>query len=137
MKLLKINSCYQCTHRETIQCLCLLTGDKTPIQGIPKSCPLPNSEGLDHLSNEDRDAIDALLKMRRGLHPRKDIFGFFDDNSDTPTHDPGFNAICPVCAKVLSRPVKTISLIPDKIRTRSYFFRVHKSCWDGIDEVEK
>lgn len=68
---------------------------------------------------------------------RSDVFGYFDDQSDTPKHDPGMSAICPVCAAKLERPVVTISLMPDKIRTRSYFFRAHKKCWDECEDAEK
>jgi len=68
---------------------------------------------------------------------RSDVFGYFDTDSNVPTHDPGIGGICPVCSKKLSTPVKTISLIPDKIRTRSYFFRVHARCWDETSEEDQ
>ena len=67
---------------------------------------------------------------------RKDIFGWFDNTSDTPAHDPGMNGLCPVCSKTLERPVKTISLMLDG-DDKSYFFRVHKQCWEGLSEHEK
>lgn len=69
---------------------------------------------------------------------RPDIFGWFDDaDQTTPAHDPGLETICPVCAKTLSRPLKTISLMLMGAKDRSYFFRAHKACWDGLSEEEQ
>ena len=70
---------------------------------------------------------------------RQDIFGWFDSPDQTvPAHDPGLKTICPVCAKELSRPMKTISMMTvDTGSDRSYFFRVHKLCWEGITERER
>lgn len=62
---------------------------------------------------------------------RKDVFGWFDSpGSDVPAHDPGVEAgVCPLCAKRLSWPVKTISFLPIGGKT-SYFYRLHTSCRD-------
>lgn len=64
---------------------------------------------------------------------RKDIFGYFDDASQTkPAHDPGMETICPFCGKNLQRPVMTISLMKDA-DPRSYFYRAHKNCYQYAD----
>ena len=70
---------------------------------------------------------------------RPDIFGWFDSSDQTvPAHDPGLKAPCPVCAKELAAPMKTISLMTvDTGSDRSYFFRAHKQCWEGISEHER
>jgi hypothetical protein len=59
------------------------------------------------------------------------IYGYFDDYGTVPTFDPGLDVNCPVCHKKLSDPMKTINLMlpGDK---RSYFYRVHKPCWDNL-----
>jgi len=67
---------------------------------------------------------------------RTDMFGWFDDVSSNPAHNPGLEAPCVVCAKKLSRPMKTISLMIDG-DSKSYFYRTHKACWDGISEREQ
>ena len=67
---------------------------------------------------------------------RSDIFGWFNDTSETPAHDPGMTGLCPVCTKVLERPVKTVCLMLDG-DNKSYFFRAHKQCWEGISEREQ
>lgn len=67
---------------------------------------------------------------------RTDLFGWFDDpTSAVPAHDPGMGATCPVCADTLASPVKTISLMPAG-HDRSYFFRSHKACWEGLSGPE-
>lgn len=68
---------------------------------------------------------------------RADVFGYFDGIGDVPAHDPGMGGKCPVCALVLERPVKTISLMPVERNGRSYFFRVHKACWESASEDDK
>lgn len=85
-------------------------------------------------TDSERTGTPAVA-VERGV--RRDIFGYFEDTSQTPAHDPGLNAPCPVCAKTLERPVVTISLMPVEIRNRSYFFRAHKSCWNGISAAEQ
>lgn len=68
---------------------------------------------------------------------RKDIFGYFDNPlfSDVPSHDPGLETICPLCADKLKRPVKTISLMREN-DPKSYFYRTHKSCYENASEDE-
>jgi len=76
---------------------------------------------------------------------RMDIFGYFDNESDTtPTHDPGPEGLCPVCCHSVGRhtvdnPLKTISLAAydKKYRNRSFFVRAHKNCWERISEAEQ
>jgi hypothetical protein len=67
---------------------------------------------------------------------RTDVFGWFDDTGDTPTHDPGLSGTCPACGATLGRPVRTICLMPVG-GSRSYFFRAHRACWDGLDAGEQ
>lgn len=68
---------------------------------------------------------------------RSDVFGHFDDPySDVPAHDPGMGGKCAACGQILERPVKTISLMPYK-HDRSYFFRVHKCCWESLSEQDQ
>lgn len=67
---------------------------------------------------------------------REDVFGWFDSPlSETPDHDPGMDGICPVCGNKLSVPVKTISIAPVN-GNRSYFYRTHKECYDGLSDTE-
>lgn len=66
---------------------------------------------------------------------RKDIFGWFDNLSDNPAHDPGLEGICLVCAKKLSKPVKTISLIKEG-DNRSFFYRTHKDCYESLEKED-
>lgn len=64
---------------------------------------------------------------------RKDIFGYFlSPYEDTPNHDPGLDTICPICAKQLNKPLKTISLMKMG-DNKSYFYRTHKDCYDNAD----
>lgn len=61
------------------------------------------------------------------------IFGYFDAPEQTePTRDPGLEVECPFCNRKLQRPVMTISLALDG-DTRSYFYRVHKGCYEQAD----
>jgi hypothetical protein len=67
---------------------------------------------------------------------RKDIFGYYENPTDEkPAHDPGLNTICVICAKPLSVPLKTISLMKDK-DTKSYFYRCHKECYERLSELD-
>lgn len=69
---------------------------------------------------------------------RTDVFGWFDDISENPAHDPGRDGLCAVCATKIGKEIcNTISLMPDEIRDKSYFFRVHSLCWGSITELEK
>ena len=73
---------------------------------------------------------------------RNDVFGWFDDESQTsPTHDPHPKGKCPVCATETGghsddNKLVTISLaVQDRrFRDKSYFFRAHKTCWEGCQE---
>lgn len=60
------------------------------------------------------------------------MFGYFDKPEQTePKYDPGLDSDCPVCNRKLSRPMVTVSLmVPND--TRSYFYRLHKSCSEAI-----
>lgn len=80
--------------------------------------------------------------------PRHDVFGYFDHECADPTrpaHDPGVGGICAVCAQrvgahdVEANPIVTISLMLDieRVGDRSYFFRVHKRCWNAATDEEK
>jgi len=64
------------------------------------------------------------------------MFGYFDDDSNTPAYDPGFDMECPFCHKKLSEPMRSPSLmVPGD--SRSYFYRVHRECDDRATEEEK
>lgn len=76
-------------------------------------------------------AIHAKARTRGGTMPQ---YGHFTDAAQTrPSYDPGLDIECPVCGKRLSPPLKTISLmLPGD--ERSYFYRTHKGCYDGLSE---
>lgn len=60
------------------------------------------------------------------------IFGYFNDLSDTPAFDPGLDVPCPICGKPLhTAPRKTISLWGEE--SVSHFYRVHKACYEGCE----
>lgn len=66
------------------------------------------------------------------------IYGYFTDSEQAePVFDPGLNAPCPICIKTLDVPdVRTVSLmVPDD--SRSYFYRVHRSCHEPLSESER
>lgn len=65
------------------------------------------------------------------------IYGYFDQADQlTPAHDPGLAVDCPVCHMPLARPVATTSLmVPGDVR--SYFYRMHKACRDGLTEQQE
>lgn len=65
------------------------------------------------------------------------MFGYFSNPTlDLPDKDPGFDVDCPVCGRRLSPPVVTLSLmVPND--SRSYFYRMHKACSDGITPEEE
>lgn len=69
---------------------------------------------------------------------RADVFGWHDKPEGPAAHDPGLNAICPVCAKKLEMPVRTVSLMLFKpeLRERSYFYRMHLDCAKGLSPEE-
>lgn len=65
-------------------------------------------------------------------------YGYFTDASQTiPVFDPGLDAPCVICANKLNAvDVRTISLmIPGD--SRSYFYRVHRSCHEPLTEEER
>lgn len=66
------------------------------------------------------------------------IYGYFTDaNQSQPAFDPGLDVACPICGRNLSAvDVRTISLAVPK-DTRSYFYRVHRSCHEPLTEVER
>jgi len=66
------------------------------------------------------------------------IYGYFTDPLQTePVFDPGLSAPCRICARPLNATdVRTISLmVPDD--TRSYFYRVHRSCHEPLSETDR
>lgn len=78
----------------------------------------------------------------------KSIYGYFSSPEDViPIYDPGFDVHCPICDLSVGRhttdsPIKTISVMleRDGIFTgdiRSYFYRVHRVCYDGLDEEQE
>lgn len=63
------------------------------------------------------------------------LFGYFEGQSDTPAYDPGTSVPCMYCQNTLSAPIKTISLmVPGQ--NRSYFYRMHKGCYEGMAPEE-
>ena len=92
------------------------------------------------MKNQTNNTAPAVVHQHivRPLRIREDVFGWFvSPEQETPAHDPGPDGICPQCTHPVGRhsidnPIKTISLaVEDKeYRTRSYFFRAHKNCWD-------
>ncbi len=68
------------------------------------------------------------------MHPS---VGFFADSSSAPDYDPGLDCRCIVCDIGLRwSPIKTICVAPVG-GNRSYFFRVHRACWETISESDK
>lgn len=66
------------------------------------------------------------------------IYGYFTDAAQTvPVYDPGLDTLCPICVMRLNAAdVRTISLmVPDD--SRSYFYRVHRSCHEPLSEAER
>lgn len=66
------------------------------------------------------------------------IYGYFTEAAQVaPVYDPGLNVPCPICAIELNPvDVRTISLmVPDD--SRSYFYRVHRSCHEPLTEIER
>ena len=60
--------------------------------------------------------------------------GYFDDaTQESPTFDPGLDVLCPHCLTKLSRPLKTISLMP-AAGERSFFYRTHRHCHDAASD---
>lgn len=68
---------------------------------------------------------------------RTDIFGWFDDLSETPAHDPGTDTNCPFCGKKLAEERSTVSLALLESRDRSYFYRLCRSCHHSMSDTEK
>lgn len=66
---------------------------------------------------------------------RSTPYGWFTSPDQmTPVFDPGLDVPCPCCLEPLRNgPRKTISVMPVE-RTRSYFFRAHKACWEATTE---
>ncbi len=68
-----------------------------------------------------------------------ELFGYFDNNSDTPTYDPGINVPCVLCFKSLNYPIEKIvttsfSAFFDYAE-KSYFYRAHKSCYEEAEKT--
>lgn len=67
------------------------------------------------------------------------VVGYFDaPGTDVPAYDPGLDVQCLVCWKPLrDKPRVTVSLMWKDWHDRSYFFRAHKLCWEGISPAEQ
>lgn len=64
------------------------------------------------------------------------LFGYFTySQAEKPEYDPGLEVNCIFCAKPLSAPMKTISLMTEG-SFRSYFYRCHKDCYENLDSDE-
>jgi len=76
--------------------------------------------------------------MKNNSPQAQPIYGYFTEAAQTvPVFDPGMNVPCPVCLAMLDViDVRTISLmVPDD--TRSYFYRLHRSCHERLSEDER
>ena len=63
-------------------------------------------------------------------------YGYFSQaNQEVPEYDPGLNINCPICEKLLSMPMKTISVMLE-YDNRSFFYRTHKMCYEDLSEEE-
>lgn len=66
------------------------------------------------------------------------LFGYFDDPAQTePAFDPGLDVDCLICHTKLSRPMLCVDLMLDDPNlggrdSRSYFYRVHKECYESL-----
>lgn len=76
------------------------------------------------------------------------IYGYFNRPDDgIPAYDPGFEVPCPICNSPVGRhtaenAIKTISVMVegDGVSARdirSYFYRVHAGCYNGLDEEQQ
>ncbi len=64
------------------------------------------------------------------------VYGYFDNPlQETPAYDPGLDVDCPVCYDRLSHPMKTISVMAVG-DSKSYFYRVHKTCFESLSEEQ-
>jgi hypothetical protein len=61
---------------------------------------------------------------------------FTNEDHEVPDYDPGLNVPCEICGRPLCHPIKTISLMPNHNRAASYFYRVHKDCYESLPERE-
>jgi hypothetical protein len=79
---------------------------------------------------------------------RKSIYGYFDSPDQTvPVYDPGLDVPCPVCmwpvgGHTPDHPIMTISVMVESDDrfprdARSYFYRIHKSCYEAISEEQR
>lgn len=59
------------------------------------------------------------------------LVGFFEEADQVPVYDPGILVPCLICGQRLSAPIKTINLMPED-GLRSYFYRVHKDCFENL-----
>lgn len=68
-----------------------------------------------------------------------DVLGWFDlpkrGKAVAPTHDPGINGLCAICRMQLSEPIRCAG-ISNQGDSRSYFFRMHFSCFKSTDKKE-
>lgn len=68
------------------------------------------------------------------------IYGWFSEASlDTPVHDPPHDAPCLLCGEsIFEADVRTISLMwGSRADGRGYFYRVHKTCHQHLNEDEQ
>ncbi len=66
------------------------------------------------------------------------VYGYYSQAGQIePDYDPGLDAPCLICSGALTpTDVRTISLmVPGD--SRSYFYRVHRSCHEPLSEAER
>jgi len=69
---------------------------------------------------------------------QQSVYGYYDSPlQDKPVYDPGLTVPCLICGGCLTGDdVRTISLmVPED--SRSYFYRVHRSCHEPLTEQER
>jgi hypothetical protein len=90
-------------------------------------------DGSDWDGTAPNKGAGAGAPMEPGEHP---LLGYYDRaDQKEPTFNPGPDVPCVICYKPLCAPMKTISLLKPGA-SRSYFYRAHKACYEGLGEDE-
>lgn len=64
--------------------------------------------------------------------------GYYEGAAPEPAYDPGIEIDCFLCMEPLeSKPRQTTSLVAENGGNRSYFYRVHKTCWENLSEQDQ
>ncbi len=72
--------------------------------------------------------------MTRTIH----FAGYFNGEGDEPAFDPKLTVPCPICMRPLTEEDKENNMRTHSLMLssddRSYFYRTHKSCSEGLSE---